>query len=380
MASRPQPKRERDASPKYWTEYTNLQRVKHALIRKYLGGWFPKLALGYFGGRVLYIDTHAGRGTHLSGELGSPLVALHTLLDHRLRDTLLRKSECRFVFIERDEENGAALKEELEGIKVPDRVKVQAVTGESFRELEQLVQSLEDNQKQLAPAFIFVDPYGFKIPGSLLRRLFNAGRTELFINVIWRELDMAIAQARDGHETFIKILNDIFDGDRWRTQITSDDFDIRADQAANCFAEMVGAKWPTYIRMLGDNDATRYLLLHLSNHDDGRDLMKDCMWSVCPDGGFYTRKSIDITQQVLIEPEPDLKPLRRWLVKQLQEGPKRWSELEDLLRPEIWRMPQLNDIIREGRKDGWIAASDYEGKFTRPANPLLSLVEDADGD
>jgi three-Cys-motif partner protein len=63
-----------DTNPAYWTEYTNLQKVKHDLIRNYLGGWFPKL--GFWAGRVVYFDTHAGRGAYTTGELGSPLVAL----------------------------------------------------------------------------------------------------------------------------------------------------------------------------------------------------------------------------------------------------------------------------------------------------------------
>jgi hypothetical protein len=34
-----------DAHPEYWGDYTNLQHVKHELIREYLNGWFPKLGL-----------------------------------------------------------------------------------------------------------------------------------------------------------------------------------------------------------------------------------------------------------------------------------------------------------------------------------------------
>ena len=92
-----------DTNPKYWDEYTNLQRVKHELIREYLNGWLPKL--GYSAGRIVYIDTHAGRGTHLQGELGSPLVALKTFLEHNHRDRILERSQVVFWFIERDEEN-----------------------------------------------------------------------------------------------------------------------------------------------------------------------------------------------------------------------------------------------------------------------------------
>ena len=92
-----------DPNPTYWESYSNLQHVKHELIRRYLGGWFPKL--GSWARRVIYVDTHAGRGRHARGELGSPLVALKTLLSHSHLDRLLRSSEFVFYFIERDERN-----------------------------------------------------------------------------------------------------------------------------------------------------------------------------------------------------------------------------------------------------------------------------------
>ena len=76
----------RDSSPQYWDEYTNLQYTKHMLIREYLKGWFPKL--GFWSDRVVYLDTHAGRGEHKQGQAGSPIVALETLLQHSFRDKI----------------------------------------------------------------------------------------------------------------------------------------------------------------------------------------------------------------------------------------------------------------------------------------------------
>ena len=73
--------------------------------------------------------------------------------------------------------------------------------------------------------------------------------------------------------------------------------------------------------MLGDNQAARYILAHFTNHEAGRDLMKDCMWTVCPDGGFYARRSDNPKQTMLIEVEPDLRPLDEWLTQQLKRGP-----------------------------------------------------------
>jgi hypothetical protein len=201
----------------------------------------------------------------------------------------------------------------------------------------------------------------------------KAGRVELCINVIWRELDMAISQGRSGTQPgMASTLTEIFDGQEWMS-ITADDIDERADQAVRLLASKIGSRWHTYIRMLGDNGRTRYVLLHLTSHDDGRDLMKDCMWKVAPDGGYYARKSVDPGQLVPISPTPDLRPLREWVMEQLRTRGHRWSELEAALRSELWRGPHLNTVVRAMRKEGAIASSDYTGTFSARANPLLRV-------
>jgi three-Cys-motif partner protein len=358
----------------YWADYSNLQHVKHRLIRRYLGGWFPKL--GAWSGQVLYVDTHAGRGRHLSGNVGSPLVALHTLIDHHYRNELLKRCEFQFHFVEIDQANYAALQEEIRSLgALPRNIQVVPHCGDAFSRLDGLLAELRAARKKMAPAFIFVDPYGFKIPGRLLRELMLAGRVELFVNVIWRELAMALSQ-EPIPPGMAKVLSDIFDGEEWRTELTEGDFDARADRAVDLLAAKVGAEWATFIRMLGDTDVTRYLLVHFSNHPDGRDLMKEAMWSVSPDGGFYARKSEDPSQQVLISPEPDLRPLRDLIERELRAGSRRWQELHEIARPTVWRDTHVNQVVRDLRKKGVVAGSEYHGKFGPGANPLLALSPD----
>ena len=362
-----------DSSPSYWDSYSNLQRTKHALIESYLGGWFPKL--GSWAGRILYLDTHAGRGRHVSGEAGSPLVALQTLLGHRARDSILAGSEARFFFVECDPDNAQLLEAELSAIDLPERIYVTIARGDCYEELDTLVGALESSHKGMAPAFVFVDPYGFKVPGQILRRLMQFPRVELFINVIWRELDMAVAQARKRSDGgMADTLDLIFEGRAWIEGITSDDFDERAHECIALFQDLCGAKWATYIRMLGGNHATRYLLLHLTNHDAGRDLMKDAIWRICPEGSFVARKLDDPNQDVLIEPEPDLSPLEDWVLGELRDQQQRWSALEASVRNQIWRTTHLNSVVRELRRSGQIEADGYEGRFARTNDPLLKAV------
>jgi len=312
-----------DAHPEYWGDYTNLQHVKHELIGEYLNGWFPKL--GFWSGRIVYFDTHAGRGKYASGEAGSPVVAIDTLLRHKFRDRILERSEVFFFFIEEDSKNIEALRKELAALgALPKRVQVRISCDDCFPQLEQLLAGLQSRGQDMPPAFLFVDPYSFKVPGDLIRRLLHAGRVEVFVNIIWREMDMAIAQAK--HQLaggMVDSLNLVFAGDKWREIKSESSLDQRADQAIDLLQKLYGAKWVTIIRMLGDNQATRYILAHFTNHEAGRDLMKDCMWAVCPDGGFYARRSDNPKQTVLIEIEPNLSPLDRWLIQQLSTEPLR---------------------------------------------------------
>jgi three-Cys-motif partner protein len=365
----------RDRNPTYWREYSNLQKVKHEVIRHYLNGWFPKLALGPHGSpRLLYLDTHAGRGTHMSGQLGSPLVALETLLAHEAQAAILAKSEVQFYFIERDKENAEALREELKNRTLPKNVVVAPpVNADCFSVLEQVLGNAKKAGKRLPPSFVFCDPYGFTVPGRILHDLMEFPQVELFINVIWRELDMAMQQIRKGDQSQAPIIDSLFAGRDWKTAICSDDPDVRAEECAALLRVMTGARWGTSVTMLGDNGKTRYFLLHLTGNDNGRDLMKECVWKACPEDGYYARKSDHPGQNFLIKPEPDLAPLRAWVLAQLEAGPQHWQTLIDRVRSEIWRKTQLNDVVGTLRKEGKIEGE--KGKKFFPANnPRLSLA------
>jgi three-Cys-motif partner protein len=394
-----------DPNPNYWSQYSNLQQVKHDLIKHYLDGWLPKLTIGQFRcPRLLYIDTHAGRGMYQNGRLGSPLVALTTLLKHTSRNRILSGTQVYFHFIERDQDNLAALQGELAAHPQIANVFTEAETGDGFEIIQNAIAGVERDSGCMPPSFVFVDPYGFKLPGSLLRQLLQYPRVELFVNVIWRELDMAMqlvrgdctpatAEAEDGlfkdpvdleelarkaqrqadvRASLEPTLNRVFDGDCWR-QINAAHPDDRADQCAAMFRQVTAARWGTHLRML-DNNRVRYFLLHLTNHDAGRDLMKGCMWKACPQGGFYASKSDHPDQKMYIEPEPDLRPLEAWVTKKLAAGPKRWQTLVDELREEWWLSKHLNEVVRSMRKDRRIVADSYSGPFALTNNPRLALA------
>lgn len=95
----------------YWNDYDGLQDAKHQLLSHYLNAWFPILAS--WSGRALYIDCHAGRGKHKTGHIGSPILALEVLQNHRLNNRILENTSVGFVFIENNEDNFSILQDEI---------------------------------------------------------------------------------------------------------------------------------------------------------------------------------------------------------------------------------------------------------------------------
>lgn len=219
----------KDKRLSYWKEYTNLQFVKHRLIREYLNGWFPKL--GTWSGRILYVDTHAGRGKHTRGQEGSPLVAVRTFLAHSWGDRILKRCKVRFIFIEWSESNAEQLRKELGGLgKLPEKVTYKVYCQNAFELLSGLADELERTGNELAPCFVFVDPYGFNIPCNVLRRIKTHPRSELLITLIWRELDMAMRQANPP-PALKATVDSVFGGEEWEVIRSIGDFDARGEAA-----------------------------------------------------------------------------------------------------------------------------------------------------
>lgn len=355
----------------YWRKPNNHQLVKHNLIRQYLSAWFPKL--GYSNGRIQYFDTHAGRGKYDSGEPGSPIIAIQTLLRHSHVHRILAKCEVRYWFIEEDDENLSSLEQEVAALgTLPSKLVVQCYKGDSTDYLADLLHYMESNNAKLAPAFALIDPYSYQIPGDGIRRLMKHESVEIFVNVMWREHDMARinAASRPGG-AFEKQMDGIFPGVDWKSEIdNSAHVDQRIQQTVELFGKLTNARWATHIRMLGENGATRYMLLHLTNHDDGRDIMKDCIWKVCPDGGFYARVYEEPTEY-LIRPDYDRKPIKKWIMSRLKDGDHEWKTLSAKLRGTIWRGPQLNKVLKELRDEKKIG---YSGQVGPAANPRIEII------
>ena len=147
--------------------------------------------------------------------------------------------------------------------------------------LRELVDDLDQHNQSLAPLFAFVDPFGFTLSMDLLNDLLAFPRCELFINFMSRFVDMAIRQPVQASN-----LDSLFGCPDWRNFAGINHYQERVNKTMTLFSHQLKAKFVTHMNMIAANKVLKYVLLHASNHPKGRELMKESMWAVVPDGSF----------------------------------------------------------------------------------------------
>jgi hypothetical protein len=208
------------------------------------------------------------------------------------------------------------------------------------------------------------------MPGEVLQGLMKQPHVELFVNLMWRELDMQLQQWQE-KPGIASNMDELFACPDWRIRVIGETQLIRAQQAADLIREKINATWCTPFFMRHGPEAIRYVLLHFTKSGKGRNLMKDTMWKACPQGGFFVRKTSDVSQGLLsLGIEPDLSPVEDWVIHSLSSGPKRWSLLSTAFLDQSWRDMHLNKTIKKLYSDGRLSCV---GKLTKMANPILSL-------
>lgn len=254
--------------------------AKHEILRNYLAGWFP--ILGKVAGRIVYIDGFSGPGIYSKGEEGSPIIALRTACEHILRSQF---KEIVFLFIESREDRAnklsKVLKEKLPDI--PPYIKYEVISGDFEATISPLLDGLEKDGKNLAPAFAFIDPFGYTgFSMSLLKRMLSYPRCEVFITFmsgfIKRFLD----------ETKEDALDDLFGTPEWRKIRSVEGYrdDALLKLYKNQLKKICGVKYVKSFEIIGEQGVTIYHLIFCTNHIKGLEVMKTAMWKVDERGQY----------------------------------------------------------------------------------------------
>lgn len=268
-------------------------KAKHDILRRYLAAWFPILSTN--SNRIVYVDGFSGPGRYKSGEVGSPVIALNLATNRRKA----LSGEIVFWFIEERDDRVAHLRSELAGINVPSHFTVNIKPGKFHEWFNNILQSIDSANGQVAPTFAFIDPFGFSgIPFTIIEQLLRRDRCEVFVTfmveAINRFLEHPEGKVRQriveafGTEEAVQIAKGA--GDRV----------VKLRKLYQSRLQQV-VKYVRYFEMHDRQNRIQYYLFFATNNPLGHVKMKEAMWKVDPDGEFKFSDATNPNQLVLFE-------------------------------------------------------------------------------
>jgi three-Cys-motif partner protein len=259
---------------------------KHQVLKRYLDAWFPKL--GRWGGRILFIDGFCGPGEYANGEPGSPLVALDAFVSHSGRELI--GAEVVFLFGDEDKRRVAHLSTLVQKRHpLPQKMKVSFGCGDFNAMMSATLDKLDTDHKQLAPAFVMLDPFGVSdTPFSLVQRILKYPKSEVYVSFMYESINRFKTRPE-----FAPHLDELFGTPKWREgwAISSPDdrkaffYDLYEAQL-----KAAGAEHVVRFELFNGNRLV-YAIFFGTHNWRGADCMKQAIWKVDPFGTFQFRGS-----------------------------------------------------------------------------------------
>jgi three-Cys-motif partner protein len=259
-------------------------------------------------GRLVLVDAFAGPGRYVDGEPGSPLILLDAYLKHSYRARM--KSEVVYLFIEERLDRVDHLRREIAKLELPANVKVQIEHGRYEAKFRSELEALQEEGKQLAPSFAFVDPFGYSdAPMDLTGQFLQFRRCEVLVYIPLPFIARFVG--RQGQE---QAMTSLFGTDRWRDAIAMDG-DHRRAFLHDLFREQLRINGSRLVRSfeIQSGQGNGYHLFFGTNNELGLARMKEAMWTADPVAGQRFTDSTQTDQLVLIDVEVDTAPLLRAL-------------------------------------------------------------------
>lgn len=356
--------------PTVW-DLTPHTRAKHELLVRYLGAWFA--ILGRYNGRVVFLDGFAGPGVYSEGEPGSPTLALRTLLEHRYEG--LQTCEFLFLFNEQDPKRFESLKREIEKLKGdgwPPHVKV-SFSNKSFLTVAEELLDYLGTDKQLAPTFAFLDPFGYKdVPIDLIARLMAYSKCELFVYFDFNSVNrFATAGVVDEH------FEALFGTDEFKEAPPAKDPTRKTflhDLYQRQLHEVCSFRYVQSFEMVNEGGRTGHYLFFCTRNLRGIEKMKEAMWKVAP-GGDYRFSDLLDGQSILFENDQDTAPLQAALTARFKGQTVLIDEVENFT---IVHTPYAKSHVKRKtlapmQREGLISSPNQNKANTYPAGTFITF-------
>lgn len=162
------------------------------------------------------------------------------------------------------------------------------------------LREIEEQNKRLAPSFVFIDPFGpTGFPMPLISRLAQQPRSEVLITFNYQALNQWFLQdnSKRGH------LDKLYGSDVWRSALSIVNSRQKEEYLRSAYQkalETLGWKVRPF-RMINKHNQTQYYLFFATSYWRGMLVMKRAMWSAAPKGDFQYSDLTNPQQHLLFE-------------------------------------------------------------------------------
>ena len=271
-------------------------KAKHHILKYHLEAWFPILGRGHK--TLRYIDGFAGPGEYEGGESGSPIISLHTIMQHKwFTEFVEGGGSIEFLFVDDNPDFASHLQNRINDVSRPNAVRVRVQPSKFEKALSQLIDDIEAGNRQMVPTLIFIDPFGpsgFSM--HLLSRLAAFERVDVLINLNHNAFVQWALKDPSKHVT----ANRLYGGDRWTTALTMEGAardKFLLDEYENALNE-IGWRGTSF-EMVNSQNQTVYNLVFGTRHYKGLEVMKRAMRNASQTGEFRYTDRISDAQGVL---------------------------------------------------------------------------------
>ncbi|MFA6171020.1 MAG: three-Cys-motif partner protein TcmP [Patescibacteria group bacterium] len=297
--------------------------AKHKILQKYLNAWLPIITR--WNGRVLFIDGFAGPGEYIGGKPGSPMIAFEAIIKHKFPIS----SEMILFFIEKDAKRCEHLEKMVASLDKPKNINITVKHGEFDKTLSEVLNLLEEQKKKIAPALVFIDPFGFTgIPLDLIKRIMENQKCEVMITFMYEEINRFI-----GLEKLWPSLEETFGTDTWKAVISEKDSKQRSEMLHNIYRDQLkneaGVKFVRSFKMKNKMNKDDYFLFFGTNNILGLKKIKEAMWKIDETGAFeFSDATYNPSQAILFSNKPNFYLLKKILINNFKNKLVKISDLE----------------------------------------------------
>lgn len=274
----------------FFNQLEEHSKIKLKVLVDYVKVWMRKIILNKYNTNhsCLIVDTFAGVGKYADGSFGSPLLIIREAIDFIEQGRSSSKmpiGSINLIFIESNKENFIELKKNIEDLLKQELDEDVFNTVNHYGELkiavsnnthEDFISGLIANVENLIPSFIFVDPFGFKLPFSLTQSLLEKyDNVELLINFMYEEIGRFI-EVKSAEDS-MKILFGVEDLSYITTQVKGTTGAKRREIITGLYKKRLldaGANYSLDFDIQKNNGRFKMCLVYVTKNPNGFDTMK----------------------------------------------------------------------------------------------------------